>query len=168
VDHPTWLRLATTGTFARSSRVLGHWRRYLRQVTTRSWFDTAPDCTPYLETVVAEARDVVSPDVLAALTGSSRRDASRRREEALIAQGRVALIQGRWRQAAGVFAQLLRVGEARTRAVAALGLLCAGTRTDMERLISAMGRHSLPSRRHIASHCSSGTPGNLNDRSAMR
>jgi len=33
-----------------------------------------------------------------------------------------------------------------------LGIVCAISRTDMERVISAMGRHSLPSRRHLASH----------------
>ena len=42
VDHPTWLRMAAAGTFARSPLVLGNWRRYGRQVTTRSWFDTTP------------------------------------------------------------------------------------------------------------------------------
>ena len=168
VDHPTWLRLATIGRFARSSLVLGHWRRYPRQVTTRGWFDTLPNRKPYLETVAAEARDVVSPDVLAALAGSIRRDASRQREEALIAHGRMALIQGRWREATEVFARLVRIGEARTRAVAALGLLCAGSRTDMERLISATGRHSIPSREHVASHAQCGTSGSLNHRPGGR
>ena len=158
VDHPTWLRLATIGTFARSSRDLGHWRRYPRQVTTRSWFDTAPDRASYLQAIEAEAYDVVTSDVLAALAASIRRDPSRQREEAMLAHGRVALLEGRWRQAAAVFAQLLRSGEPRTRVVAALGLVCAGCRTDMEQVISAMGRHSLPSRRHLASQGSSGTP----------
>jgi glycosyltransferase involved in cell wall biosynthesis len=156
VDHPTWLRLATTGTFARSSRVLGYWRRYARQVTTRSWFETALDRASYLQAVTEEARDVVTPEVLASLAASIRRDPSRQRQEALIAHGRVALLEGRWRQAATVFTQLLRTGEPRTRAAASLGLLCAGSRTDMEHVISAMGRHSLPSRRHLASHASPG------------
>jgi glycosyltransferase involved in cell wall biosynthesis len=158
VDHPTWLRLATTGTFARSSRVLGYWRRYARQVTTRGWFDTAPDRASYLQAVAAEARGVVTSDVLAALAVSIRRDPSRQREEAMLARGRMALVEGRWRQAAAVFTQLLRTGEPRTRVVAALGLLCAGSRTDMEQVISAMGRHSLPSRRHLALQSKSGTP----------
>jgi len=155
VDHPTWLRLATTGRFARSSRVLGYWRRYARQVTTRSWFDTALDRAPYLQAVAAEARSVVTADVFAALTASTRRDPSRQREEAQIAIGRVALLEGHWRRAAAVFAELLRTGEPRTRVVAAVGLLCAGSRTDLEPLIGAMGRHSLPSRRHLASHMQS-------------
>jgi glycosyltransferase involved in cell wall biosynthesis len=156
VDHPTWLRLAAAGTFARSSRVLGNWRRYPRQVTTRSWFDTAPDRASYLQAVAAETRDVVTADVLVALAASIRRDRSRQREDALIARGRMALLRGQWRQAAAVFVQLPREGEPRTKAVAAVGLLCAGGRTDMERLISAMGRHSLPSRRHLASHSGPG------------
>ena len=99
---------------------------------------------------------MVSSDVLAALATASRRDLSRQREEALIADGRIALLEGRWGPAAAMFTQLLKTGELRTRAVAALGILCAASRTDMERVISALGRHSLPSRRHLASH---GGPG---------
>jgi hypothetical protein len=168
VDHPTWLRLATTGTFARSSCVLGNWRRYALQVTTRSWFDTAPDRASYLQAVVAEASDAVAPDVLAAMAASNRRDPFRQREEAAIAAGRVALLAGHWRQAVTAFMQLLQTGEPRTRAVAAFGLLCAGSRIDMEWLISAMGRHSLPSRRYLASHGRPQTPASLQDRSPLR
>src|ERR1035437_239709 len=152
VDHPTWLRLATVGTFARSSRDLGFWRRHASQVTTRSWFDTAPDRVSYLQAVAAEAHGVVTSEVLTKLAMSIRRDPSRQREEVMIARGRVALLEGRWRQASALFIRLLRTGGPRNRAVAALGLVCAGSRTDMEHVISAMGRHSLPSRRHLASH----------------
>jgi len=152
VDHPTWLRLATIGKFARTSRDVGFWRRHARQVTTRSWFDAAPDRVSYLKTVFAEAHDVVTSDVLRALAVSIRRDPSRQREEVMIARGRVALLEGRWRQAAALFVPLVRTGGPRNRAVAALGLVCAGSRTDMERVIGALGRHSLPSRRHLASH----------------
>jgi hypothetical protein len=162
VDHPTWLQLATTGTFARSSRVLGHWRRYARQLTTRTWFDTTPDRSCYLQAVAAEAQKLVTSDVLAAFVAASRRDPARQREEALIAHGRVALLEGRWGPAAAVFTKLLKRTEPRTRAVAAFGILCAVSRTDMEAVIGAMGRHSLPPRRHVASH---GGPGVTTPRS---
>src|ERR1035437_2236936 len=152
VDHPTWLRLATIGTFARSSRDLGFWRRYARQVTTRSWFDAAPDRDSYLQAVAEEAHDVVPSDVLTALAASIQRDTARQREVVMITRGRVALLEGRWRQAAALFIRLLRTSEPRNRAVAVLGLVCAGSRTDMEHVIGAMGRHALPSRRHVASH----------------
>ncbi len=152
VDHPTWLRLATVGKFARSQHIVGHWRRYAEQVTTSTWFDTTPDRTTYMQTVVADALSALSPATRAALASSIRRDPSRQREEAAIAHGRFALVEGRWGQAARVFTQLLRTGELRTRVVALLGLLSAAGRTDMEWLIRAMGRHSLPSRRHLASH----------------
>jgi Glycosyl transferase family 2 len=150
VDHPTWLRMATAGTFARSPLVLGNWRRYGRQVTTRTWFAT-PDRTSYLGALAEEVRDLVTPEVSRALIASSRRDPARQREEAAIAQGRIALLSGDWRHAAGVFGQLLRAGEPRTRAVAAVGLLCAVGRADMEWLIGAAGRHSLPPRRRLTS-----------------
>jgi Glycosyl transferase family 2 len=152
VDHPTWLRLGTVGTFARSQQLVGHWRRHVGQVTTSNWFDTPPDRTAYMQTVAAEAPSALSPQMRAALAASIRRDPSRQREEAAIAHGRFALVEGRWGQAARVFTQLLQTGELRTRAVALLGLLSAAGKTDMEWLIRAMGRHSLPSRRHIASH----------------
>ena len=158
VDHPTWLRMATAGTFARSPLVLGNWRRYGRQVTTRGWFEAVPDRASYLQVLADEVRDIVPPNVVAALAASSRRDPARQREEAAIAGGRVALLQGRWREAAAVFGHLLRTGEPRTRLVATVGLLCASSRTDMERLISGAGRHSLPSRRHLASHRVPGAP----------
>lgn len=168
VDHPTWLRLATIGTFARSSLLLGNWRRYGRQVTTRSWFDAAPNRASYLGDLIEEVRDIVPADVLAALAASNQRDPSRQREEAAIAEGRVALIQGHWQQASEVFRKLMRAGELRTRAVAAVGLLCAGSRTDMERIISAVGRHSLPSRRHLASHRLPGSPVGFDEGSLLR
>lgn len=152
VDHPTWLRLATIGTFARSSRNLGFWRRYPRQITTRTWFDTALDRAPYLQAVASEAIGLVTPEALSKLATLIRQDPSRQREEVMIARGRIALVEGHWRQAVALFAPLLRTGRTRNRAVAALGLLCAVIRTDMERVIGALGRHSLPSRRHVASH----------------
>jgi glycosyltransferase involved in cell wall biosynthesis len=168
VDHPTWLRLATTGTFARSPLVLGQWRRYPRQVTTRSWFESAQDRVPYLNAVTADACDVANSDVLSALAAAIRRDPFRQREEALIAHGRMALLKGSWRQAAATFIRLLRTGEPRTRAVAAIGLMCAGSRSDMEWLISAMGRHSLPSRRRLGSHSGCRRPGGMHDTSRLR
>jgi glycosyltransferase involved in cell wall biosynthesis len=160
VDHPTWLRLAPVGTFARSPLVLGNWRRYGRQVTTRTWFDTAPDRTSYLRALAEEVRDV-RPEVSRALIASSRRDPARQREEAAIARGRIALLSGHWRRAAGIFGHLMWTGELRTRAVATVGLLCAVVRTDMEWLISAAGRHSLPPRRHLTSHTLPGLLGRL-------
>ena len=152
VDHPTWLRLATVGKFARSSRNLGFWRRHATQVTTRSWFDSAPDRTPYLQVVADEASDIVSPETLTALMVEIHRDPLRLGEELMVARGRMALLEGRWRDAAALFLRLVKTGGWRNRIIAAMGLVCAGTRTDMEFAISALGRHSLPSRRHLASH----------------
>jgi glycosyltransferase involved in cell wall biosynthesis len=152
LDHPTWLRLATIGTFARASSDVGNWRRYARQVTTRSWFDAVPDRSAYLESIEREAENVATPEVRSALATTIRRDASRQREDAMIARGRVALLEGSWKEAASLFTQVIRTAEPRNRLVAALGLACSLMRTDMERVISARGRHSLPSRRHRASH----------------
>jgi glycosyltransferase involved in cell wall biosynthesis len=152
VDHPTWLRLATVGKFARSRRDLGRWRRHASQITTRSWFDSALDRSSYLQTIAAESRGFTSPAILTAMAVTIKRDSTRQHEEIVIARGRVALLEGHWRGAAALFAQLVRRGAPRNRLIATLGLACAGCRMDMEFAIRLMGRHSLPSRRHFSSH----------------
>jgi glycosyltransferase involved in cell wall biosynthesis len=155
VDHPTWLRLALTGTFAPSTRVLGNWRRHSSQITTRAWFNHIPDRTGYLDGISELAQGHLPPDEYEHLLTSIRRDHVRQREEAVLAHGRVALIQGNWQEASTMFRSLLGTGEPRSRVVAAAGVLCAACRTDMEWPIRALGRHSLPSRRHrsaIAEH----------------
>ncbi len=152
VDHPTWLRLATVGTFARSSHDLGNWRRYAGQVTTRGWFDAEPDRTPYLSDILVAAQGLLSPNDATALKAVVGRDPSRQREDATLARGRVALLEGSWRTAFRLFARVLIHAQPRNKAVALLGIACAVCRTDMEKVISLMGRHSLPSRRHRLSH----------------
>jgi glycosyltransferase involved in cell wall biosynthesis len=150
VDLPTWLRLAMTGEFAPSSDVLGHWRRHSSQVTTRSWFNTTNDRTGFLQTFLSDARDRLAPNIAASLEEAMRRDACRQNQEALIARGRIELIQGNWAAAADAFSKAFRSGGAGTRPVAAVGMLCALARTDLESFVRARGRHALPSRRHLA------------------
>jgi glycosyltransferase involved in cell wall biosynthesis len=152
VDLPTWLRLAMTGKFAPSSDVLGHWRRHSSQVTTRSWFNATNDRTAFLEIFLSEVRDGLAPSVAASLEEAIRADASRQDQEALIARGRIELIQGNWGAAADAFSKAFRSGGARMRPVAAVGMLCALARTDLEAFVRARGRHALPSRRHLATH----------------
>lgn len=72
-------------------------------------------------------------------------------EALAIARGRMALLEGRRRPAASFFVPLLRIGAIRTRAAILLGPLSAHGRTGFEWLVSALGRHSLPSCRHFAS-----------------
>lgn len=161
VDLPTWLRLAMTGTFAPSSSVVGHWRRHSRQVTTRGWLNTTNDRTGYLETFLSEVRDRLPPSITASLEEAIRLDASRQNQEAFIARGRIELIEGNWKAAADAFSKAFRSGGTRTRPVAAVGMMCALARTDMEGFVRAVGRHALPSRRHLASHGLDGRPGNF-------
>jgi glycosyltransferase involved in cell wall biosynthesis len=152
VDHPTWLRLATVGQFARSRRLLGFWRRHAGQVTTRSWIAPQPDRRAYLSAAAEDAHRVLTTTSLASMQRAVSQDREHQREEAAIARARIALLDGSWREAAASWWQLLRVGELRSRALAILGLVAAGLRTDIEGVIRIAGRHSLPSRRHTASH----------------
>jgi hypothetical protein len=106
VDHSTWLRMATNDTFDRTSLVLGHWRRHARQVTTRSWFESNSDRVPHLQATAANARDVMTSNVIAALTAEIQRDSSRQHEEALNTLGRLEDLEGNWREAAATFVPL--------------------------------------------------------------
>jgi glycosyltransferase involved in cell wall biosynthesis len=159
VDHPTWLRLALTGTFAPSTRVLGNWRRHASQITTRAWFNDIPDRNGYLDGIAELAQGQIPSVQYEHLRASIRRDHARQREEAVLAHGRVALIQGNWREASTMFRSLLGTGEPRSRMVAAAGMFCAVCRTDMEWPISVLGRHSLPSRRHLSALAGNGRHG---------
>ena len=152
VDHPTWLRLATIGTFARSSSILGYWRRYSRQITTQGWYADTPDRGPYLREIADYARPIVSVEVAQKLDDAIRRDPPREMEGAAIARGRMALLAGEWREAARIFSSLLTSGEPKSRVLAIGGLFCSLIRRDMEYLISALGRHSLPPRRRGVFH----------------
>jgi glycosyltransferase involved in cell wall biosynthesis len=161
VDLPTWLHLASLGTFAPSSATVGNWRRHARQITSRGWFEKPRDRTPFLQAAAEDARTVVTPSVFTSLEGAIRRDPSRQREEALLFQGRIALLEGRWANATTSFRRVLRSGHGLNRVVGAVGVMCAGGRTDMERFVDMAGGHSLPSRRHLESHGREGKPLNF-------
>ncbi|WP_082964663.1 glycosyltransferase family A protein [Mycobacterium sp. E796] len=161
VDLPTWLRLAMTGKFAPSPRLLGNWRRHSTQVTTRSWFNATNDRTRFLEVFLSDVRDRLPPGIGADLEEAVRLDGSRQNQEAEIARGRIELISGNWAAAVDAFSTAFRSGGTGTRPVAAVGMLCALARTDMEVFVRAKGRHALPSRRHLARHGLAGRPGSF-------
>jgi glycosyltransferase involved in cell wall biosynthesis len=157
VDLPTWLRLATRGSFSRSPHVLGNWRRHSTQVTTQSWFDSGGDRTQFLREFATAYQSLIGPELYESLDDAIREDSGRQQEESLIAQGRIALLDGQWQSARSLFTGVFREGSRQMRPAAAMGLVCTGLRIDMERLIGALGRHSLPSRRRRGLHSSSGS-----------
>ncbi len=152
VDHPTWLKLAAIGTFAASRSVLGYWRRHAQQYTTRGLEEDAPDGARYLGAAVDDARSLLAPDAWRGLKASVEFDADRQLARATVGRGRLDLLNGRWADATRVWRGLLRTGSPAIRAIALLGLLSVGVRTDMEWLFRMSGRLSWPSRRHLASH----------------
>jgi hypothetical protein len=152
VDHPTWLRLATVGRFARSHDVLGFWRRHTRQITTQQWLNAPLDRSAYLDEILHEARVLLSSSLYTPLASLIARDQARQASEVLIARGRLALLAGHWSEALSIFRGLLRGHDNLTLAIGCVGTLCALTHTDMESFIALCGRHSLPPRRHMHTH----------------
>lgn len=151
VDLPTWLRLATVGPFARSDQVLGCWRRHAQQWTIQNVFGVGPDRRSYLSEAAERARQLFGPNEWEGLKEIIAADPARQLQESAISRGRLALIEGKWADAAAIWRGLLGSGELRTRSVAVLGLACSVARSDLEWAIRAAGRHSYPSRRHLRS-----------------
>lgn len=149
VDLPTWLLLATQGTFKHSPEVLGNWRRHSHQITTRSWFEPPTDRAPCLRAIANEGKAFVNPEILASIEQAIQEDASQQREETFLFQGRIALLSGKWSDATKLFLKVLSSGHGLTRLAGGLGIMCAGARIDMERFMNMAGAHSLPSRHHV-------------------
>ena len=152
VDHPTWLRLATVGTFARSRRVAGYWRRHPDQQTTTSLQAPPVDQAAYLREIADQAHERLSPGVLAALNRTIERSATHQAEIAALRQARLALLDGRWSESIRLWRRLLRAEQPTVQVLAVLGIMSGAVRTDVEWLFRITGRQPWPSRRHRAAH----------------
>lgn len=152
VDHPTWLKLATIGSFGVSHAVVGQWRRHADQYTTLGLTEPAPSGAAYLAAMLAAAKPLLAPDEWHALQASVAVDAERQLVRATVGRGRLALLGGRWAPAARIWRGVLRTGSPGVRVVALLGLISVAMRTDIEWLFRLTGRLSWPSRRHLATH----------------
>lgn len=146
VDLPTWLRLATQGRFAHSREILGYWRRHALQWTIQSVLDTEPDRTEYLVNLAKIIEPLLGPGNRRSLWRAVEGDLARRTQEAAMSRARMDLLMGNWRSASRAWRHLLLNGEPRTRALAALGLVCGGAHLDVEWAIRVLGRHSYPRR----------------------
>jgi hypothetical protein len=76
-----------------------------------------------------------------------------------VGRARQALLAGDWEGAKSLWLALARTGSPAIRAIAIIGVLSATTGTDVEWLFRRAGRFSWPSRRHMASHPTSGAAG---------
>jgi glycosyltransferase involved in cell wall biosynthesis len=148
VDHPTWLRLATVGPFARSSRVLGRWRRHREQWTTVGVGTRIPETTAYLADLLSEGGAILDPKHRSDLMVSVGRNASRQKQQWSLKRARLDLLDGRWSDAAKELRGLIRTGDPAIRAIACLGLASTVVRADIEWFFRLNGRHSWPSRGH--------------------
>ncbi len=152
VDHPTWLRLATAGKFARCPKTVGYRRTHARQWTTTSLLEPVVDQTAYIQAITDEARGRLAPDVLSSLQRTIERRPADQGEVQAVRQARLGLLEGRWSQAMGVWRRLLFAHRREVRAIAVLGVIAAIVRTDVEWVFRFMGLQPWPSRRHQARH----------------
>lgn len=152
VDHPTWLRLATAGKFARCPRIVGYRRCHPEQWTTTSLLEPAVNQTAYIKAITEQARGRLGPDVLAPLHRTIERGPASQVEVQAVRQARLALLEGRWSQSIVVWRRLLHAQQPTVRALAMLGVMAAIVRTDVEWVFRIMGLQPWPSRRHQATH----------------
>lgn len=152
VDHPTWLRLATAGKFARSPKVVGYRRCHPEQWTTTSLLEPAVNQTAYIQALTDQARGRLAPDVRLSLQRTIERRPVYQVEVQAVRQARLALLEGRWSQSIAVWRRLLLAHQPVVRVLAVLGVISAIARTDVEWVFRIMGLQPWPSRRHQATH----------------
>jgi glycosyltransferase involved in cell wall biosynthesis len=152
VDHPTWLRLATAGKFARCPKIVGYRRCHPEQWTTTSLLEPAVNQTAYIQAITDQAGGRLGPDVLAPLHRTIERGPASQVEVQAVRQARLALLEGRWSQSIMVWRRLLHAQQPTVRALAMLGVIAAIVRTDVEWVFRIMGLQPWPSRRHQAKH----------------
>lgn len=153
VDHPTWLKLATMGTFAVSDSIVGFWRRHSQQFTTASLASERPDMGPFFRRLAEEVEDAELQATLAKLVEATLvQHQSKQARRAAVGQARLALLRGNWKEAAKRWSSLLASGHPPTTAVAVVGLAASAVHSDVEWVFRRRNRISWPSRRHLASH----------------
>lgn len=141
-DYPTHMALALQGEFRFVDAPLGHYRMHPAQMTRQHYLPMVETDVEYVRRFFAEL-----PPGTRALTGWTPERLDRaladRVTHAHFEEGRRRLAAGQRKEARARFAHALRHGNAATRAKAALGLACAATGLDLERVARATGRTPL-------------------------
>jgi glycosyltransferase involved in cell wall biosynthesis len=157
VDHPTWLRLASEGTFAYHSSIVGSWRRHPAQWTTGVVASRSDAPEAAYVGLVAErfsgkmgGRSALPPTEVLFRRHSERAMANRWRLALLVASPSEILRS---------FAELIRSRRPRLLAMAAIGLAGRSVGSDLEWLQVRRNRVAWPSRRHMRRHRTTGRTG---------
>jgi glycosyltransferase involved in cell wall biosynthesis len=159
VDHPTWLLLAMQGEFAYHATIVGCWRRYLGQWTTRA-VNTRGGGIPEAAYVPLVADRFGSQLLRRRRTRLPPREAliQQHADRANLNRWRAALLFGGGGDVARSFTELLRTGRPRLMGLAVMGLAMWVGGSDLEWMQRRRSRVAWPSRRHRRAY-PAGLPG---------
>ena len=138
VDYPTWLELSLLGRFHALDEVLGYWRSHPLQMSSTivaSMFAGSRYSVDFLERMPQELADAVGVPV-----EDLRAHHQHQMMWAAFNLGRIALVNGDWREAKGNFKKALGGGLPSTKLAALLGLLCAYCKVDAEWIAAMAGQ----------------------------
>jgi glycosyltransferase involved in cell wall biosynthesis len=148
VDLPTYLAVSLKGTFAYVDARLGFWRRHLGQNTFLNTRQVLLSGCRYAREFFEHARqNGALPPELEMLEAEFTRYEARIEEYVRFVEGRLLLVQGRWREARQAFLGLRRARWIALRAAAFLGLTGCLLHFDIEGFCRRAGIYSFPPRR---------------------
>ncbi|HEX7490431.1 MAG TPA: glycosyltransferase [Candidatus Limnocylindrales bacterium] len=150
LDHPTWLLLASEGTFAYHAAPVGSWRRHPGQWTTMvvEAGSSAPEAA-YLDLAAERISAKLGRPLGLPPRGPLLRSHT---ERAIVNRWRLALLSAGRADIMRSFAQLMRSGRRRLVGLALIGLGARCVGSDLEWLQVRRHRVAWPSRRHMRSH----------------
>ncbi|RIH99421.1 glycosyltransferase, partial [candidate division NPL-UPA2 bacterium Unc8] len=130
VDYPTWLELTLVGEFYAIDNVMGYWRRHKEQsssVRIKQMAEGTRCSIDLFERLPKELRDSLDISVNHLLAKHKYNVAS-----AYFALGRVALLEGKWKEARPNFKRAIEKGNFPTRTKALLGIVCSYVKINLE------------------------------------
>lgn len=141
IDYPTWLELSLHGEFSSIDKIMGYWRRHERQVSTTMMtvmIEAVKYSIDFFKQMPKELRESTGININDLLLNHQYQIAS-----AFFHSGRIALSEGKWKEAKKNFRKAFDKGSFSTKLKALVGLICGRCRIDLEWAAKILNRPRL-------------------------
>lgn len=141
MDYPTWLELCLQGNFSPVDEIMGYWRRHERQVSITmrtTMVEAVKYSIDFFRQMPKELRESTGISINDLLLNHQYQIAS-----AFSHSGRIALSEGKWKEAKKNFRKAFDKGSFSTKLKALVGLVCGRCRIDLEWAAKIMNRPRL-------------------------
>jgi len=140
VDFPTFLELASLGSFKYHNVVLGYWRRHIDSLTTKSNIEINTEAYKYSIHFFSLHPELLQ-DKLSVVNKSWKKNLA----YSYLEQGRALLIVKKWKKARDIFSFLTKDTNVsiKLKIIALLGLICSIIHIDLEPLMNIFRGYNL-------------------------